>query len=188
MTKNIIKDTPFGYKTSKEFFNKIITPKFEKLTHHDVDSDMFELYYDFIFAAGALRDWIIHEFNFTTSQKEKYFFEDKYFNILRSIYNNTKHYELDAGKRKYEVLFDVLSDSKSLFPTDELGNCIWDDTIVWDNDASWDEKIMGESGNFNYRCTIIDYATKNTECIYIFEICKQVYRNYQSIIDELYTN
>ncbi len=181
MTKKIIKETPFGYKTSKEFFNRIITPKFIKLTNHNIDSDLFELYYDFIFAAGALRDWIINEFHLTSSQIAKYFFEDKYFNILQSIYNNTKHYELDTGKRKY----DVLLDGKSLFNADENGDCYWDDNAIWDDEALWADRIEGESGNFNYICTVVENKTDNIESIYLFEICKQVYYNYKSIITNL---
>ncbi len=174
----IIKNTPFGYKKSKEFFDNIVTPKFIKLQSVDSCENIFEKYYDYIFSAGALREWIINEFNFSYNRIKKIFWNDKFFNILHSIYNNTKHYTLAEGRCDYNIILD----GKPLMPTDENGNSIWTDDFVWDDNAYWIDRIEGESGGFNYFCEIIETKTQNTEFIYLFEICKQVYNKYNDLI------
>ncbi len=180
--KDIIKTTPFGYKNSKEFFDNIVSVKFNKLKSLNSDVNPFELFYDFIFSAGALRDWICHEFDYTEDQKKQVFFSKKYFTALHSIYNNSKHYTLTDNNRTY----DVLLDGKALLPTDENGNSIWTDDFIWDNSAIWTDKNIGDSGGFNYICEIVEKETGRSECIYLFEICKQAYAEYEKLIKEHY--
>ena len=180
--KTIIKSTPFGYKTCKEFFENIVTPNFNKLKTVESIDDPFREYYDFIFSAGALRDWIINEFQFDLDKIKENFWDNKYFTILHSIYNNSKHYTLEKGKRN----FDIKIEGHSLMPTDENGNCIWDDDTIWDDSASWFDTINGESGGTNYVCVISERGTKNEEPIFLYEICKQAYEQYTKLLKRLY--
>ena len=180
--KEIIKDTPFGYKNSKEFFDNIVTVKFNKLKNLTKEDTTFEIFYDFIFSAGALRDWICNEFNYSPDQKKKVFFSNKYFSALHSIYNNSKHYTLTDYNRTY----DVLLDGKALLPTDENGVSIWADDLIWDGSAIWTDENIGDSGNLNYICQIVEKETGNSEWIYLYEICKQAYADYKRIINKHY--
>ncbi len=182
--KEIIKDTPFGYKNSKEFFDNIVTVKFNKLKNLTKEYNTFEIFYDFIFSAGALRDWICNEFNYSYKKKEKVFFSNKYFSALHSIYNNSKHYTLTDDNRTY----DVLIDGKALFPTDENGVSIWTDDFIWDDSAIWTDKNVGDSGNFNYVCQIVERETGKSEWIYLYEICKRAYFKYKKIINMHYNS
>ena len=134
--KKIIKETPFGYKTSTEIFDKIITTKYnnnKNIKKNDDSHIIFERYYDFIFSSGALRDWIIKEYNLDETEVKKHIGENKYFNIIHSLYNNTKHYTLTENKQQYNVVLD----GKSLFNTDNKGRCIWTQDFLWDNEAYW---------------------------------------------------
>ena len=42
--KIIIKDTPFGYKNSKDFFDNIVTVKFNKLKNFTEEDNPFEFF------------------------------------------------------------------------------------------------------------------------------------------------
>lgn len=85
--KKYIKKTPFGYKSSKELFDLYLEGKFEQLYNGTIKE-----YYDYIFAGGALRDWIKKEKILTKKQFEDMFFNDFYFSVFHSLYNNAKHF------------------------------------------------------------------------------------------------
>jgi hypothetical protein len=57
--KVILKNTPFGFRSTAELFNKMVTPKFVKLKETKAIDD----YYDFILTAGVVRDWLRNEFS-----------------------------------------------------------------------------------------------------------------------------
>lgn len=179
MNQKLLKNNPFGYKNSKELFLNIVKKKFDDLVGADI-----EQYYDFIFSAGALRDWISKEFNMCDKEFKDVFLNDKYFSIFHSIYNNTKHYTLTDSKQKYYIVLD----GKSIGKANENGEIILqDDTILFDEGYLMD-KIFGDDGDNNIFCSITNSDKTYTENIYLFEICKQVYKKYNCLIQRLYPN
>ena len=94
------------------------------------------------------------------------------------IYNNTKHYELEKGRRTVYVI----ENQKSLMPTDGKGNAIWTDDFIFYDDALWIDKCDGESDKLLLCCKIRNEDTGIENFIMLYEICKQIFDLYEKLI------
>ena len=181
--ERILKNTPFGYKTAKELYEKLVLVKFKKLK----DSIDINDYYDFIFSAGALRDWIKTEQNLSDSDMERLFYNNKYMSIFQSIYNNSKHFVFGVKTRTqeeninyYVELDGELVKSKIIDEKPYLCN----DTLLEDDKYLVGE-VAGEYGELYLFCRIKD-RNDNTENIFLYEICKNVLNSYGEIMSTYY--
>ena len=171
----ILKNNPFGYKTSKELFEKVIKPRFSKL----LISNSYDDYYDFIFSIGVLKDWLKSEDKGRFGNEGIWFWSEKYLSIFQTIYNNAKHYELKS--RNYPYKYFIVDDNKSLFNTNKNGETVWDDSMLWDDAAIWVNGIIhGEPGSSNFYCIVQDNAG-NQEKYFVYHICKEVYNFYENL-------
>ncbi|MHC1695104.1 MAG: hypothetical protein AB9835_07510 [Eubacteriales bacterium] len=175
-----LKETPFGYKTSKDLFDKHVAVNFSKLT---IAATLYD-FYNFIFSAGSLRYWIIHEYNLTTTQENEYFWDDDNFIIFNTIYNNSKHYKLTSKKNQIPRLY-VIQDGVYLGKPDENGVIIWDDDKPWDDNADWVEQVNGESGGSEFYIITKDQDNQ-TQAIHLFDVCKKIYNRYIDIFTRLH--
>jgi len=178
--KVVLKNTPFGFRSTAELFEKMITPKFVKLKEAQGIDD----YYDFIISAGVVRDWLINEFEINKAERKEIFDNDKMYSVFHSIYNNSKHFHLtDAGN------FYVILDGKTT-PIDDDGNSAitLDTPITLDTHIFLSTKISGEPGKLNYFCTIKNKETGEEEYWFIYEICKCVYEKFEGLIYECKSN
>ena len=114
MNKNVLSHHPIGYITAKELWDKYAKKKFEKLKAATCIND----YYDFIFAAGAVGNWLIYESKKLGNEKLKDKLvqkqKEEIYQIFNSIYNNTKHYEL---KEKYYKHYEVYIENYTTIPS-----------------------------------------------------------------------
>lgn len=171
--KKYIKKTPFGYKSSKELFGLYLEEKFERLSNGTIRE-----YYDFIFAGGALRDWIKREKILTKKQFEDKFFNNFYFSIFHSLYNNAKHFFLeDKGQEYYVVL-----DGEIIGETNEQGEVIISNNTIIFGDHYLVDRVFGESGGSKLFCRVKCKNTGEEKNIYLYEICRQVYNGYKEMI------
>ena len=149
--------------------------KFERLYDGTINE-----YYDFIFAGGALSDWIKKEKILTEKQFEEEFINDFYFSIFHSLYNNAKHFFLEDRDQEYYVVLD----GELIGETNEQGEVIIShDTIIYnDNNHYLVDKVLGESGGIKLFCRVKCKNTGEEQNIYLYEICRQVHDGYKKIL------
>jgi hypothetical protein len=177
--KKVLKSTPFGYKTAKDLFEKLVLVKFNKLKESDDIND----YYDFIFSTGALWNWIIKEKKVDSSDMTRLFYKDKYISIFQSIYNNCKHYELEMEDKFINYYVEIDGELiKGKILNGEL--FLYDDTKLED-DKYLVDKVSGEYGILYLFCRIKD-KYGNEENMFLFEICKNVITSYRKIMSIYY--
>ena len=178
--KKVLKNTPFGYKTAKDLFEKLVIVKYDKLKKSKNIND----YYDFIFSTGALRDWIEKENKLDFKDMKRLFYNDKYFSIFQSIYNNSKHYELEI-EEKY-ITYYVELDGELINGEIIDGKLYLDDNTLLENDKYLVDKVTGEYGELYLFCCVKD-KNGNEENIFLFEICKNVINSYKNILGLYYS-
>ncbi len=176
--KEVLKKTPFAFRSTAELFEKIVTPKFLKLK----ETKMIDDYYDLILCAGAVRDWLKNEFSIESTQIQKIFDNDKIYSTFHSIYNNSKHFYLTSSKGNFYVKLDAETTKI------ESGNSIisLDTPISLNTYIFIDSEVYGETGNLNYFCTIKNKKTGEEENWFIYEICKYCYEKLDKLIKEYY--
>ena len=160
MTNNIIiSSRPFGYNSAKELYDNYVSKKYEKLKETTDIND----YYDYIFGCGALMYWIERD-----KEKKKTILDNYFYQMLRAIYNNTKHFELN--RKQYNI--KLIEYGRTNFETNMEGDCIWDDNAIWDDDCYWYDNIKGESDQMKLVCSckIIDKGINN---YFLYEVCKE---------------
>jgi hypothetical protein len=172
----LLKSTPFGIKSCKEYFDLLISTKYQNLYNSQNITD----YYDFILCAGGLRDWIRQEFSYDPQKMKQVFYNSEEFSIFHSIYNNMKHYKF-KGDPTIITRFAVFDGKpiSSKFDTD--GNSIWNDDDNWDDNAIWVDNVIGEQATLSY----IVVTTNNGEdkkIYWLYEICKFAYNHYKTIL------
>ncbi|SHJ29810.1 hypothetical protein SAMN05444280_115102 [Tangfeifania diversioriginum] len=178
MERNL-KNTPFGYKTAKELYEKLILLKFKKLKNSNDIND----YYDFIFSTGALRDWLKVEQNLDSKDMSRLFYQNKYMCIFHSLYNNSKHYVLKMNEKYINYYVEVDGElAKGEIIDGKL--YLTNDTILYDDNYLVDE-VSGEHGELFLFCGIKD-KHGNSENIFLYEICKKVICLYNNIIKNYY--
>ena len=162
---NILSPKPIVFSSAKELWAFYAKNKFNALKSTMNVND----YYDFIFAAGSVGYWLAHE-----GKEPK---TNIYYQIFNSIYNNTKHYELN--RKRFSVY--VVDNQKSLMPTDGQGNTIWTDDFILYADSIWLDKCDGESDALLLCCEIHDEKTNAKSFVMLYEVCKQVFNLYEQI-------
>ena len=168
-----MKMTPFGFKTARELFDNVVKQRFEKLCAIEDLSG----YYDYIFSAGALRDWIINENGSKQRLIDDLNAKDKKWCAFYSVNNNAKHFKLSDEKA-----YNVILDAESILPADDKGNLIWNDGFVWNDKSVWFDEASGECGKFPYVCIIEERDTRIKENVFLFELCKYVYNKLESML------
>lgn len=177
--ERILKNTPFGYKSAKELYEKLVLVKFKKLK----DSIDINDYYDFIFSSGALRDWIKTEQNLSSSDMRRLFYRNKYMSIFQSIYNNSKHFVLRMQEENINFFVELDGELvRGKIIDGKLYLC--NDTLLEDDKYLVGE-VAGEYGELYLFCRIRD-RNDNTEYIFLYEICKNVINSYDEIMSTYY--
>jgi len=174
----MLKSTPFGFKTCGEYFDLLITPKFSNLRF----CTKIEEYYDFILASGVLRDWIKSEFNYDKMQMETKFYNNSYFSLFYSIYNNLKHFTYNEDPSR--ILQYIIADGTPGISTfDNNGNALWNDCDTWNDDEIWVDNVIGEQGFFNYVVIAKNTQTNTDQAYWLYEVCKQAYLYYKAVFE-----
>ena len=171
-SKKVLSSRPIVYSTAKELWQNYASEKFACLkTTTNVNA-----YYDFIFAAGSVGYWLIHKKNEPNN--------NFYYQIFMSIYNNTKHYELDRSR--FNVY--VVDNQKSLFPTDGNGSTIVTSDCLICSDAVVIADCDGESDALQLYCRVHDENAKTNKNITLYEICKQVFNLFENMLNQQENN
>ena len=166
--KQVLSKKPLVYSSAKELWDYYAKEKFLVLKSTKNVND----YYDFIFAMGSVGYWLAREGKAPS--------DNRYYQIFNSIYNNTKHYELNHSK--FSVY--VVDNQRSLFPTDGKGNTFLAEGVYLISDALFLSHCEGESDKLLLCCEIFDQNTKTKTYIMLYEICKQVFELYERIFAE----
>lgn len=174
--KSVLKHEPFGYKSTKELFEKLITPCFYQLNNCMI----INCYYNFIFATGALKDQLKNEEPDSYGDESSWFWSNKYCSIFHTIYNNAKHYILTESKTIQYKLYVIKDGTSSSNKTNSKNDVLWDDNQIWDDEAYWIENIKGDPGGSSFFVTIQN-NTGEKETYFLYEICKQVYCFYKDL-------